>query len=230
MYTLKAKLLGVSPLTFSIGLGKSFKEDYLKRRNGNLIQIGNICNKIQPCCNVMKINSRKRWVCLKESYIAYMNIESGYLLSFPILFDHNLQVNKGFIAGSLYGLKINNSQRSLYLKLKTKEIMTSWYKSIKSLEKNNAKGFCAKQRFESFAPERKNQICKWFVNAGQYMEHVLAAINEAQEEIFITDWWLSPEIFLKRPTDDLQYRLDKILLKKSVIKINSGNPIFTSFS
>jgi phospholipase D1/2 len=26
---------------------------------------------------------------------------------------------------------------------------------------------------------------------------------------------MSPEIFLKRPTDDLQYRLDKILLKKA---------------
>ena len=41
------------------------------------------------------------------------------------------------------------------------------------------------------------------------------ALNNAKEEIFITDWWMCPELYLKRPTDDLQYRLDKILLKKS---------------
>ena len=40
-------------------------------------------------------------------------------------------------------------------------------------------------------------------------------LNNAKEEIYITDWWMCPELFLKRPTDDLQYRLDKILLKKA---------------
>ena len=41
------------------------------------------------------------------------------------------------------------------------------------------------------------------------------ALNNAKEEIFITAWWLCPELFLRRPTDDLQFRLDKILLKKA---------------
>ena len=41
------------------------------------------------------------------------------------------------------------------------------------------------------------------------------ALNNAKEEIYIADWWLCPELFLKRPTDDLQYRLDKVLLKKA---------------
>ena len=43
----------------------------------------------------------------------------------------------------------------------------------------------------------------------------MLGLNNAKEEIFITDWWLCPELFLKRPSDDLQYRLDKILLKKA---------------
>jgi phospholipase D1/2 len=47
------------------------------------------------------------------------------------------------------------------------------------------------------------------------MESIMNALNNAKEEIFIADWWLCPELFLKRPTDDLQYRLDKILLKKA---------------
>jgi phospholipase D1/2 len=47
------------------------------------------------------------------------------------------------------------------------------------------------------------------------MEHIMLAMNNAKEEIYIADWWLCPEIYLKRPTDHLEYRLDKILLKKS---------------
>ena len=54
------------------------------------------------------------------------------------------------------------------------------------------------------------------MNVGKYMEQALEAINSAKEEIFITDWWLCPEILLRRPSKDLQYRLDKVLIKKSV--------------
>ncbi len=48
------------------------------------------------------------------------------------------------------------------------------------------------------------------------MEDALEAINFAKEEIYITDWWLCPEVFLRRPSKDLQNRLDKVLIKKSV--------------
>ena len=41
-------------------------------------------------------------------------------------------------------------------------------------------------------------------------------ILNAKEEIFITDWWLCPEIYLKRPAQNrLDYRLDELLIKKA---------------
>ena len=40
---------------------------------------------------------------------------------------------------------------------------------------------------------------------------------KAKEEIFITDWWLSPEIYLKRGVEfDPKYRLNTLLRKKAV--------------
>lgn len=43
------------------------------------------------------------------------------------------------------------------------------------------------------------------------------ALEAAEEEIFIADWWLTPSLFLKRPvihkTDES--RLDLILLRKA---------------
>uniref|UniRef100_A0A8C0RTR9 Phospholipase n=1 Tax=Canis lupus familiaris TaxID=9615 RepID=A0A8C0RTR9_CANLF len=55
-----------------------------------------------------------------------------------------------------------------------------------------------------------------YVNAKGYFEDVANAMEEAEEEIFITDWWLSPEIFLKRPVvEGNRWRLDCILKRKA---------------
>lgn len=54
-----------------------------------------------------------------------------------------------------------------------------------------------------------------FINGQSYMEAVAKAILVAKEEIFITDWWLSPELLLVRPADD-SMRLDNLLGKKAV--------------
>ncbi len=48
------------------------------------------------------------------------------------------------------------------------------------------------------------------------MEAVAKAILSAREEIFITDWWLSPEIMLIRPFKDDSMRLENLLGKKAV--------------
>jgi len=43
------------------------------------------------------------------------------------------------------------------------------------------------------------------------------AIESAKEEIMIADWWLSPEIYLKRPANtEHTFRLDKMLERKAV--------------
>jgi len=48
------------------------------------------------------------------------------------------------------------------------------------------------------------------------MESVAKALLTAREEVFITDWWLSPEIMMIRPCDDENYRLDNLLGKIAV--------------
>ena len=48
------------------------------------------------------------------------------------------------------------------------------------------------------------------------MDAVANGIERAQHEIFITDWWLSPEVFLKRPDSGDKWRLDFLLKRKAV--------------
>nr|XP_055223196.1 phospholipase D2 isoform X4 [Gorilla gorilla gorilla] len=54
-----------------------------------------------------------------------------------------------------------------------------------------------------------------FVNGAGYFAAVADAILRAQEEIFITDWWLSPEVYLKRPAHSDDWRLDIMLKRKA---------------
>jgi len=48
------------------------------------------------------------------------------------------------------------------------------------------------------------------------MEALAKALLTAKEEVFIADWWLSPEIMLIRPADDETFRLDNLLGKIAV--------------
>ncbi|XP_067157722.1 phospholipase D1 isoform X4 [Apteryx mantelli] len=60
-----------------------------------------------------------------------------------------------------------------------------------------------------------DNLCR-YVNAKWYFEDVANAMEAAKEEIFITDWWLSPEIFMKRPVvEGNRWRLDCILKRKA---------------
>ena len=73
-------------------------------------------------------------------------------------------------------------------------------------------------RFGSFAPVWDGCEAKWYIDGEDYMSAVADAIEAASKEIFITDWQLSPHIFMKRPdtgVDSLTWRLDKMLLRKA---------------
>ena len=48
------------------------------------------------------------------------------------------------------------------------------------------------------------------------MASIAKAIQIAEEEIFIADWWLSPEVLLIRPCEDESMRLDNLLGRVAV--------------
>lgn len=79
-------------------------------------------------------------------------------------------------------------------------------------------------RFNSFAPIRHTgNDAKWYVDGCGYMWAVSVAIEEAKESIWILDWWLSPELYLRRPpTQNENYRIDRMLLAAAErgVKVN----------
>ncbi|KAK1752128.1 hypothetical protein QBC47DRAFT_306240 [Echria macrotheca] len=66
-------------------------------------------------------------------------------------------------------------------------------------------------RYCSFAPQSSGHA-KWYVDGASYFWAVSMALEEAREYIYILDWWLSPELYLRRPpAQNANYRLDNML-------------------
>ncbi|KAK5658338.1 hypothetical protein OQA88_2314 [Cercophora sp. LCS_1] len=71
-------------------------------------------------------------------------------------------------------------------------------------------------RFQSFFPEREGNMVKWYVDGRDYFWAVSVALERAKETIYIADWWLSPELFLRRPPYyNQEWRLDQILKRRA---------------
>ncbi|KXX82091.1 Phospholipase D1 [Madurella mycetomatis] len=71
-------------------------------------------------------------------------------------------------------------------------------------------------RFRSYFPERDGNMVKWYVDGRDYFWAVSVALESAQESIYIADWWLSPELFLRRPPHfNREWRLDRVLKRRA---------------
>ncbi|GAA6031278.1 hypothetical protein NBRC10512_003294 [Rhodotorula toruloides] len=75
---------------------------------------------------------------------------------------------------------------------------------------------CESHRFGSFAGVREGNAVKWYLNGHDYFYALSEILDEARETIWILDWWLTPELFLRRPPSQHEdFRLDRLLLRKA---------------
>ncbi|KAK3943299.1 hypothetical protein QBC46DRAFT_44635 [Diplogelasinospora grovesii] len=75
---------------------------------------------------------------------------------------------------------------------------------------------CESHRFQSYFPERDGNMVKWYVDGRDYCWAVSVALERAKETIYIADWWLSPELFLRRPPYyNQEWRLDQVLKRRA---------------
>jgi len=204
----------VSPISFVRGLGKSAKEGAIAKRSNDDFRGRSIFFRAPFACDKCKFHHGQKWFVLKDSYLVYLNPDSA-LVGFPMLIDGSFSLEQGFRkTGTNNGIRIKNLQRSMIVKFEKEEERNSWFESLQQIKAKSI--FSEQHPFNSFAPKRTQQYAQWFINGQSYMEAVARAILEAKEEIFITDWWLSPELLLVRPCLDESMRLDNLLGKRAV--------------
>ncbi|KAJ5857612.1 hypothetical protein N7455_008506 [Penicillium solitum] len=136
-------------------------------------------------------------------------------------------------------LRLENSERKLKLLARNERQLQQFEDSIRFMVANTP--WMRPNRFDSFAPVRQNCFAQWLVDARDHMWVVSRAINQAKDVIYIHDWWLSPELYMRRPAAISQkWRLDRLLQQKAregvkvfVImyrNINSAIPIDSEYS
>lgn len=111
-------------------------------------------------------------------------------------------------------ITLENNERKLVILPKSRIEQKLWLQSLNEMVKSTV--WSEKHRFNSFAPVRKNCYAQWLVDARDYFWAASAAMEMAKDVIFIHDWWLSPELYLRRPANgNQQFRVDRILQRKA---------------
>ncbi|XP_031232340.1 phospholipase D1 isoform X2 [Mastomys coucha] len=211
-YHATTEFLDVSQLSFIHDLGpKGLEGMIMKRSGGHRIPGVNCCGHGRAC-----YRWSKRWLIVKDSFLLYMKPDSG-AIAFVLLVDKEFRIKVGRKeTETKYGLRIDNLSRTLILKCNSYRHARWWGGAIEEFIQKHGTDFLREHRFGSYAAIHENTLAKWYVNAKGYFEDIANAMEGASEEIFITDWWLSPEIFLKRPVvEGNRWRLDCILKRKA---------------
>ena len=141
-----------------------------------------------------------RWIVVKDDCIYYMdksNSETGKNVYF---FDKDFVIKKD----GRDIIDIKNVSRGITLKYKTTFERDLWYEEIKKRSDNMLK-IISNNPFKSYTNEKKGNSAHWFTDGEDYFKDLSEKLMQAKESIFITDWWLSPEVWLTRPAPTQTY-------------------------
>ncbi|KAI7907558.1 uncharacterized protein BX663DRAFT_547271 [Cokeromyces recurvatus] len=202
------EFLELSAISMVQDMGWKGKEGYMRNR----------INYVSPrCCQIWKSHRwSTEWIILRDSYIAFCKDTASTSPTDVLLFDKGFKIDiqePRVYLGS-YHISISNESRKIEIK-GTKREVDQWLESIEKVEKESP--WVRNHRFNSFAPVRKHAKVKWFIDAENHFNAVAEAILSAKLEIYIADWWLTPELYLRRPPEENEdFRLDRLLQRKAV--------------
>ena len=136
----------------------------------------------------------KRWLILKDDMISYLNSPTTVTGKNVYWFDEDMEVS---IKDSKL-LEIKNLSRILTLKFETTFERDLWKSEIDKRVKYIKDGL-ANNKYHSFTSQKTNCSAKWFVDGENYFSYSLNQLKGAKETVYVTDWFMSPELALKRP-------------------------------
>lgn len=197
-----------------------------------------------------------KWFIVRHSYVVCvdspeeMNVYDVFLVDSDFTIDdkgkslrekkaRNIASEAKAQATGHYLLRLRNSERKMKLVARNDRQLKQFEDSIRFMASNTE--WNSPHRFQSFAPVRKGIYAQWLVDGRDYMWNVSRAISMAKDVIYIHDWWLSPELYMRRPPAISQkWRLDRLLQRKAqegvkvfVImyrNINTAIPIDSEYS
>ncbi|XP_052185855.1 phospholipase D zeta 1-like isoform X2 [Diospyros lotus] len=225
------KFLEASKLSFLAEYGPKLKEGYVMVKHLAKIPQDNECH-VCRCFDCFNKSWQKVWAVLKPGFLALLDDPLVMNLLDVIIFDVLPVSNKEGkdpvrLAEEMkernplcYSLKVSCGNRSIKLRTSSNAKAKEWVSSINDAALKPPEGWCRPHRFNSFAPPRglleDGSEAQWFVDGRAAFEAIASTIETAKSEIYITGWWLCPELYLRRPFHShSSSRLDALLETKA---------------
>lgn len=217
-------------------VSNKLKEGYLKNRLFD-VQAHPRWYSCLLCSIPDRRRYRTKWFIIRSSYIAVVDRIDQAWPSDVLLCDkdfHTIVENERGGFGQWQFLKpltitIVNGSRKLEVQPESNGQIDLWLEALRRLAVDCI--WCHPHRFGSFAPVRYNCSLNWLIDAEEYYGALVRAIEDAREEIYLHGWWISPELYLKRPpADNPQLRLDRILQRKAREGVKIYILVFKEFS
>ncbi|XP_062197558.1 phospholipase D zeta 1-like isoform X2 [Phragmites australis] len=209
------KFLEVSLLSFMLEYGPKLKEDYVTVRHLPKIEMDSkerCCSS--SCFSFCNSNWQKVWAVLKPGFLALLQDPFDPKLLDIVIFDVSpyTDINgEGQITLAKeikernplhFGFEVSSGGRTIKLQTRSSAKVKDWVTAINAARRP-PEGWCCPHRFGSFAPPRglseDGSVVQWFIDGRAAFDAIASSIEEAKSEIFITDWWLCPELYLRRP-------------------------------
>ena len=189
------EFFGISAGSFNqLNNGKKPFEGYAyKRADPHCMRrvFGYACKCLE--CWIFKQYNR-RWVILKDDSISYSDSADSQGGKTVYFFDSESQadrVGKATIRIKFLSRKLELSFSSFFERELFKQEFDRRILRYINLIKNN--------EYKAFTNEKARNLASWFIDGKDYFEDLFEKLMDAKESIFITDWWMSPELWLKRP-------------------------------
>ena len=164
-----------------------------------------MCHCVKGICCAGK---NKYWFLLKPDMICFLDNSRDNIGKGTFWFDNEttLEKNKGCLI-------LRNSMRKIKLTFNEEFQRNLWFSEIDWRLKKYKENY-VENKYGSFVLEKNKCKCQWFVDGKDYFENLKIRLLKARETVFITDWWMSPELFLTRPIELEKYK-----------KLQYGEPI-----
>lgn len=228
------RFLEVSRLSFVPEYGPKLKEGFVQVRHLTGIHPTEepqccLCCRWICCCNE---TWHKVWAVLKPGFLALLADPYDVKPLDIVIFDVLPSLNGGR-DGHIYlaklakernplrfGFMVACGNRTLHIRIKRAVSARDWVAAINDAGLRPPEGWCHPHRYGSFAPPRglspDGSEAQWFIDGKAAFDAIASALQSAMSEIFIADWWLCPELYLRRPYNAHEHsRLDALLEAKA---------------
>lgn len=173
------------------------KEGYVYKygsgRRTNQKRCFNFCNKI--------FGKKKMWLRVFKDGIEYSRTNESTAVVEVIHFCKEFKVEYGWNETEfICGVNISTSQHKFLFLTENLRVRDEFVDAIKNNFRESDFNI-GNIRYNSSFIQREMTGAKWYVDGCEFYSDVCDNLRKARVAVCITDWWLSPELYLKRPIE-----------------------------